>query len=242
MQEQKPTSLFKTDRRAFMKLMAAAGLAFAVPHIDTLRAYAAADETINDIINVAATAEALATALNGFVAANAAGYDNGQGLSPTVVRWVKGIQAQEKVHYEFLVAAGAKPAATTFTIPPSLEGITKSSKDLFAFVLQAEDLFISAYNAAAQRFAQYGQPDLTKVAYQIAGVECEHRVLVNYGFGAVPPNDRAYEKALLRNVVDAVPVVRDLGLLGSANPIATIRYEDFMNVDFSNQDQAGLKP
>lgn len=225
---------FAPNRRDFMKLLGAAGLGLTLSQFDSIRTLAAADETLNDILGVAATAEALAVTLNGAVAANAASYDNGRGLSPMIVRYVRAIQAEEQIHYAFLTAAGAKPATTTFTVPQNLAGILSDSRQLFTFVLSAEDIFIAAYTAAGQRFAQYNRPDLVKVAYQIMGVECEHRVLISAALGNMPPNDRAFQKAMFQNVIDAVPMVQNLGLLGTSNPAATLRYEEFSrNIDYT---------
>lgn len=185
------------------------------------------DESIGQIINVAATAEALAVTLTGAVIAGAAKYDGGTGLPAMVVAWVKGIQAEEYAHYQYLVGAGAKPLTTTFTVPQNLAGITNDSKTLLNFVVQAETLFIGAYIAAAQEFTQLGKPDLAKVAYQIAGVEAEHRTLANFALGAAPPNNVGFEKALFHNVGEAAAAVQGLGLLGASNPAATLRFEDF---------------
>jgi len=215
-------------RRGFLKLAGAAGLgAFALSQLPALGALAQSDEQVADIVNVAATAEALAVTLTGAVVAGAGRYDGGKGLPDMVVRWVKGIQAEEQAHYAYLLAAGAKPLTTTFTIPTNLAPITNDSKALLDFVVSAETIFIAAYTAAAERFAGLNQPDLSRVALQIAGVECEHRVLANWARGASPPNDIAFEKALFSSVGEAAAAVKGLGLLGAPNPAATLSYADF---------------
>ena len=215
-------------RRGFLKLTGAAGLgAAALSQLPALTALAAADESVADIVNVAATAEALAVTLTGAVTAGAGGYDGGKGLPDMLVRWVKAIQAEEQAHYAFLTAAGAKPLTTTFTVPQSLAAITNDSKALLTFVVGAETIFIAAYTAAAERFAQLSQPQLAQVALQIAGVEAEHRVLASAGLGASPPNNIAFEKAMFSSVGEAAAAVKALGLLGAANPAATLDYADF---------------
>jgi len=229
------------NRRGFFKLTGAAGLGLALTQFGTLSALAASNESIADIINIAATAEALAVTLTGAVIANAAKYDGGKGLSPMLVTWVKGIQAEEQAHYQYLTGAGAKPLTLTFTVPQNLAAITNDSKALLNFVVGAETIFIGAYIAAAQEFSDLGQPALSEVALQICGVECEHRVLANYGTGAMPPNNLGFEQALYHNVAEAADAVKKLGLLGTNNPAATLQYQDFAgSVDFSGVSQ--LKP
>src|SRR6185437_714883 len=100
---------FTTSRRGFFKITGAAGLGLALAQAGTLGALAANDESIQDIINIAATAEALAVTLTGAVLAGAAKYDGGKGLSPLLITVIKAIQAEEQDHYTFLTGAGAKP-------------------------------------------------------------------------------------------------------------------------------------
>lgn len=215
------------SRRGFIKLTGGAGLGLAMTQLGTLTALAQTNETVADIINIASTAEALAVTLTGAVIAGASKYDGGKGLSAMLVTWVKGIQAEEQAHYSYLVSAGAKPLLTTFTVPQNLANITTDSHALLSFVVTAETLFIGAYTAAAQEFAMLGQPALSKVALQIAGVESEHRVLANYGAGAMPPNNVAFEKAVVANLHEAAAALQGLGLLGTSNPAATLNYSDF---------------
>jgi hypothetical protein len=216
----------------------AAGIAglgvLAASQLGTLKALAQSKESVANIINIAATAEALAVTLTGAVLAGAKGYDGGRGLSPMLVRWVKGIQAEEQLHYEYLSKAGAKPLTLTFTVPQNLAAITKDSKALLAFVVAAETIFIGAYIAAGAEFADLGQPALTQVAFQVCGVECEHRTLAHYGTGAVPPNNLGFEEAPFHTLGEAAAKVKSLGLLGTGNPAATLHYEDFAGkVDFA---------
>lgn len=229
-------------RRRFAGTTAAAGLgALAASQLGALRALAQTKESVADIINIAATAEALAVTLTGAVIAGAKGYDGGRGLSPMLVRWVRGIQAEEQAHYQYLTKAGAKPLTLTFTVPQDLAPITKSSRALLDFVVTAETIFIGAYIAAAAEFADLGQPALTQVAFQICGVECEHRDLAHYGVGAVPPNNLGFERAPFRTVGDAAAKVKSLGLLGTPQPAATLHYAEFADkVDFAGI--GGLAP
>src|SRR6516162_2277438 len=199
-------------------------------HSKALGTMAASSESVGSIISTFATAEALAVTLLGAAIAGAEKYDGGKGLPPTVVRWLKAMQAQEQVHYEYLTKAGAKPLTLTFTVPQNLADITTDSKALLDFEVSAETIFIGAYVAAAGEFANLGQPALAQVACQLAGVESEHRVLANYGRGVVPPNNLAFEKAPFNTVGEAAAQIKSLGLLGTPTPAATLHYADFARV------------
>jgi len=215
-------------RRSFARTAGIAGLgALALSQLGTLRALAQGKESVADVINIAATAEALAVTLTGAVIAGAKTYDGGQGLSPTMVAWVKGIQAEEQAHYQYLTQAGAKALTLTFTVPQDLAAITKDSKALLTFVVAAETLFIGAYTAAAAAFAAAGQPALAEIAYRVTGVECEHRVLARYAMGATPPNNVGFESAPFGSVGEAAAKLKGLGLLGAPNAAATLNYSDF---------------
>jgi hypothetical protein len=218
----------RLDRRDFAKTAGIAGLGtLAFSQIGTLRAMAQSKESVADIINIAATAEALAVTLTGAVLDGARNYDGGKGLPPSIIAWVKAIQAEEQAHYQYLTKAGANALTLTFTVPQDLVPITKDSHALLNFVVSAETVFIGAYIAAAVEFAQLGQPALTQVAFQVAGVECEHRVLANYGMGVTPPNNLGFEQAPFQTVGEAAAKIKSLGLLGTSNPAATLNYTDF---------------
>src|SRR6516225_5517896 len=197
---------------------------------------AASSESVGSFISTFATAEALAVTLLGAAIAGAEKYDGGKGLPPTVVRWLKAMQAEEQAHYEYLTEAGAKPLTLTFTVPQNLVDITTSSKAFFDFLVSAETIFVGAYVAAGGEFADLGQPALAQVACQLAGVESEHRVLANYARGAVPPNNLGFEKAPFSTVAEAAHQIKSLGLLGTPTPAATLHYADFA----SHVDRTGV--
>ena len=75
-------------------------------------------ESIPDIINIAATAEALAIAALGGALQSAA--DNTLALNAEHVQFVTAARAEEQAHFDYLTAAGAKPLTTTFTPSRSL--------------------------------------------------------------------------------------------------------------------------
>jgi hypothetical protein len=150
---------------------------------------ATCQESIAQILNIAATAEALGITFY-YHSIQASFFDQDDQR-----QWyLQAALDEERSHLDFLKANGGVPptADKQFFFP------TNCFDDLsiFASVLDAlENAFIAAYLAAMQRFAQLGQPLLAEVAGQILGVESEHRVLGRIIAGDRPPNSLCMERA-----------------------------------------------
>lgn len=172
-------------------------------------------ESVQDIINIAATAEAFAvTALGGALASAAAGT---LALSEEALGELRAAQAAEQAHYDYLIAAGAEPLTLTFTIPD--DTIFRDPATFLTTFISLEEAFIAAYLAAAQEFIVLGEPDLAEVALQIGAVEAEHRVglrffAVEAGVIEGVPNDIAFERALFTTVQEAADMLMELGFIG----------------------------
>jgi ferritin-like protein len=144
-------------------------------------------ESLAQILNIAATAEALGITFyyHGIV----------HGFFPADDKRQWYLQAaldEERHHLDFLKSKGGAAAASTFFFPAD----AFSNLATFLAVLdQLENAFIGAYLAAMQRFAQLGQPLLAAIAGQILGVESEHRVLGRIIAAARPPNSLCLERA-----------------------------------------------
>lgn len=207
--------------------------------VTTMRAQAAACETVQDIINIAATAEALAVTALGGALANA-----GKGdlrLTQEQVQVVAAARAEEQDHYDYLIAAGAKPLTKTFTLPD--EAIVTDTPTFLKTVIGLEEAFIAAYMAAAQEFAILKQPDLVEVALQIGGVEAEHRAHARfYAFSAgvitEVPNNIAFEHAMFTTVGAAADALTKLGWINGTGP--ELAYPGPGTIDFSGIE--GRKP
>lgn len=192
------------------------------PATMTLQQAAATCESVQDIINIAATAEALAvTALGGAIESA----KNGTlALNAEQIQTLTAARAEEQAHYQFLTNSGAKALTTTFTVPDP-----KIVTDVPTFLKTAialEEAFIAAYLAAAQEFATLGMAKLAQVSLQIAAVEAEHRAGLRFyaieaGVLSGTPNDVAFEKALFSSVGQAAATLQQLGFIGgSGTPIA----------------------
>lgn len=181
-----------------------------------MRGVAQSDESVQQIIDIAVTAEALAvTLLGGAIDSAVMGGYNVE-VPGIVVDILQAARAEEQFHYEYLVEAGAVPLTTAFTIPDT--AILSDFTTLAGALVALETAFVAAYMAAARRFAELGQPELVKVAYQVAGVEAEHRVLANYALGTRPANNFAFYPAMFASVGEAAQALIDLGFIGGTGP------------------------
>lgn len=182
----------------------------------------AACESIEDILNIAATAEALAvTALGG---ALQAARDGDLDLNDEQQEVIAAARAAEQAHYDFLINAGAKPLTTEFTLPD--ERIITDVETFLKTVIGLEEAFIAAYMAAAQVFAKAGQPELVQYALQAAAVEGEHRAHARFyalqaGLIDEAPNNVAFAKAKFTSVGAAAQALTDLGWIGGSGPMLT---------------------
>ena len=158
-----------------------------------------ADDDLQTIINLAATAELFATthylaAINGDL-----------GLAEGQIKYLKAGFLAEQDHLELLQSLGATPVVTEFYVPEKLF----SDQALFSAVSEvAETAFVGAYLAATRIFSK--SADTTKFAVttaQIACVEAEHRALVRQ-IGGRLANNISYAQFTLNNVSDAVPVLQ----------------------------------
>lgn len=176
-------------------------------------------ESVKSVLDIAATAEALAvTAFYHVHLQVLAGKFDTTGLkiaNHVLVSVVRAILREEQDHYAFLVGAGAKPLLTSFTFPPD---ILTSGPAALQFVEQAETIFVAAYMAANREFADAGMATLAQYAYQIGGTEAEHRTLARAALGELPPNNKSFETNLYGRVKEAADALDKLGLLKPNTP------------------------
>ena len=167
-----------------------------------------AEDTIPQILSIAATAEELAITFYSHGIANASGL----GISGANLAYLQAAVIEEQIHRDFEVAAGGSPLTNTFSFPHADD--TFEQLNLFIATLeQLEEAFIAAYLAAVKEFALLGQPGLAQLAAQICGIENEHRALGRDIGGLIPADNWAFSPALVESVGDAVDVLAAEGYL-----------------------------
>lgn len=187
-----------------------------------LEATAAACEDVQTIINIAATAEALAvTALYG---SEEMAEEGMLSLNEEQLQVLRAARAVEQTHFEILTAAGATPLTTTFTIPDP--AILTDTATFLTTLIALEEAFIAAYMAAAQVFSSLGQHDLVQLAIQIGATEADHRAHARFyaiaaGVLSGVPNNDAFAQALFPSVGAAAQALIDLGFIGGSGTQVT---------------------
>jgi len=172
-------------------------------------------ETVQDIINIAVTAEAFAVTFLGEALASA---DRGDlPLNAELIGTLTAARAAEQAHFDVLTEAGAEALTLDFTIPDP--AIFTNVGLFLETVITLEEAFIAAYLAAAQEFSVLGEPAMARLALQIGAVEAEHRVgarffAIQAGEESGVPNDVAFEKSLFTSVGEAAAALEELGFIG----------------------------
>lgn len=166
-------------------------------------------DSVQTILNVAATAEQLAVTF----------YSNGikdaqkLGIKGVNLNYLTNAVVEEQLHENLLLASGGVSLTSTFSFPHGED--TFDYLDKFVHTLdQLETAFESAYIAAIKELADQNQSALAELAGQIVTIEAEHRVI---GRSILPsikfPNNRAFTPVLVKSVGDAVNVLSAEGYL-----------------------------
>lgn len=193
--------------------LAAAGIAqhFAAP---TAHAQLQdAQDSPQTILNLAATAEALAvTAYYHAIASNLIGAD---GSALTSLRLAL---SAEQYHLAFLQAAGGELLSTEFYLP---EAFFTDAQTAAATLVALEGALIGAYLAATRRFAELGEPRLAATTAQHAASEAEHLALARLAGDLAPANPNGLPAPVFYNVSDAVPALVPFiqGVTGFSGPL-----------------------
>jgi hypothetical protein len=206
-------------RRNFLKGTGLAAGSLAVSSlfgINLARAQNAADDDVQTILNLAATAELFA-ATHYFNAVNGE-----MGLGEQSIAYLKTGFVAEIDHFDFLVSLGAEPLYEAFYAPDGLYRDRQTFADLTEV---AETNFVAAYMAANRIFAAAGETALAVTTAQLVASEAEHRALARQLAGRIPSNG-PMAQFLFPNVSDVVPVLEPFltgeaeGFVGPIRPLS----------------------
>jgi hypothetical protein len=148
------------------------------------RAGAATRNDPQTILNVAATAEVLATIVN------TVGWERGLGGDAVTQRNIKAAAREELIHYEVLVGAGAKPLTKRIWVP---DAVFASRTGLLSTLEVGDQIFVNAYLVAVKTWGELGNGRLATLAAEFMGVEAVHRALARQSLGKLG-NDRVFMK------------------------------------------------
>lgn len=135
------------------------------------------------ILNIAATAEVLATIVNTI------GYQR-VSLDAVTKRNVGAAAREELIHYNVLTSIGGVPLTKKIWVP---DAVFADATGLLSTLEVGDQIFVNAYLIATKRFAQLHNPDYAVIAAEFMGVEAVHRALARQSLGKLG-NDRVFMK------------------------------------------------
>lgn len=190
------------SRRAFLKSSAVAagtaGLTFSSV-FGYSRVFGQDGDSVETIINIAATAETLACTHYYNVLT-----DSNIQLAPAERNILTAALDTEYQHLQFLNANGAQALTNQFYFPLNVY----VDRQNFAEITEmAESAFVAAYLAANRRFAELGEPLLAATVAQVACTEEVHLALIRQ-IGGLLPNHVSLAQALVYNTSDAGPILQ----------------------------------
>ncbi len=161
-------------------------------------------EQIQQIIDTAATAEALAVTYLSAVIKKSPGTQVAKFADV-----LKAANAEEYDHFKALTKLGAKPITTKFWAPDAFFGPNLSG--VFPTLEIAETLFVNAYLIAITAFAKAGKPQLARYASEISGVEAQHLALARFAANKLP-NDVGFTDYSITSIGGIVAALEHAGV------------------------------
>lgn len=152
------------------------------------------------ILNVAASAEVLATIVN------TVGWRRGLGGDRVTQRNIAAAAQEELRHYDVLASLGGKPASKLIWVPRS---VFASRSNFLNTLVVGDQIFVNAYLIGVATFVK-ADPKLAAVPAEFMGAEAVHRALALQSLGQLG-NDRIFMKVEFTNILDAVTRLQAAG-------------------------------
>ena len=157
---------------------------------------------MTDSATVAATAEVLATIVS------TVGYTSGLGGDAVTQATIAAAAREELIHYNVLVASGAKPATTKIWVP---DAVFANRTNFLNTLAAGDQIFVNAYLIGTGVFGTLGNPGgLAAITAEFMGVEAVHRALARQSLGLLG-NDRVFMAAPFTDILTAVTELKAAG-------------------------------
>lgn len=182
-------------------------------------AAALAKNDAKTILNIAATAEVLATIVN-TVGAESVALDDVTKLN------VQNAAFQELDHYKVLRSIGAKPATKKIWVP---DAVFANKEGLLNTLVAGDSIFVTAYLIGVTAFARGKKATEARYAAEIMGVESVHRALALQSLGK-PGNDIAFGEYTFTKIETAVKKLQAAGFGFGEMSKAPGKFYDFNEV------------
>jgi Ferritin-like domain len=190
----------------------------------SLPAKALAANDAQTILNVAATAEVLATIVN------TVGARKVRFSSPVTKRNVLDAAYQELDHYNVLTSAlGAKTVTKKIWIPNALFA---NERNLLNGLVFGDGVFVNAYQIGVTAFGDAGKGTYARYAAEIMGIESVHRALALQSLGK-PGNDQAFASgstSYFTDITKAVSLLQGAGFGFGAKGKHPGKFYEFDNI------------
>ncbi len=214
------------------KFVAGAGVALGGMGLLGLSAGAEDAMAKNDaktILNIAATAEVLATIVN-TVGAERVSLDAVTKLN------VQAAAREELIHYKTLRKLGARPATKRIWVP---NAVFANKAGLLNTLVAGDQIFINAYLIGTTAFAKARSTKFARFTGEFMGAEAVHRALALQSLGKLG-NDRVFMKYEFKRIETAVKLLQKAGF-GFGKPGAGPgAFYDFNSVAARTPDPAGV--
>lgn len=177
------------------------------------------------ILNIAATAEVLATIVN------TVGPEK-VNLDDVTLGNVRAAAYEELIHFNVLDSLGGVPASKKIWVP---DAVFKNKKSLLETLEVGDQIFINAYLIATTVFGDNGDGTTARYTAEFMGVEAVHRALARQSLGKLG-NDRAFMKY---DDVERAPGAPNKGTAGFTD--ITVAAQQLQNAGFGFGDE-GASP
>ena len=187
------------------------------------------------ILNVAATAEVLATIVNTVgpeklkprtVIRNGRRVADSRRLNRVTYRNVRAAAREELIHYDVLTTLGGKSLTKKIWVPNAVFG---SPKGLLTTLEAGDQIFINAYLIGTTVFGNAGKGKEARFTGEFMGTEAVHRALARQSLGKLG-NDRVFMKYTFTKILDAVKLLEAAGIGFGKKSSAAGRFYDFDEV------------
>jgi hypothetical protein len=177
--------------------------------------------TMENIANIAATAEVLATIVNTVGPERVS-------LDATTRANIRAAAREELIHFEVLTseAVGAKPVTTRIWVP---NAVFASREGLLTTLVVGDQIFINAYLLGLTVFARAGGLTGSRFARYLAefmGAEAVHRALALQSLGRLG-NDRVFMRFAQREEVQGLPSTGQPGFYRIDQAVAQLQAAGF---------------
>ena len=186
------------------------------------------------ILNVAATAEVLATIVNTVGGERVA-------LGSVEKANIDAAAYEELIHYKVLRSLGGRPATKKIWVP---DAVFSSQTGLLSTLVVGDQIFINAYLIAVTAFGNAGEGNIARQAGEFMGAEAVHRALAKQSLGQLG-NDRAFMKYKFTGINAAPRILQEKGFGFGKEGASPGAFYDFDDVQKRTPAPSGvntLKP